>query len=134
MRTFKEDLKNGEEKENQIFGIIKDYFKDDKLEQKKGKYDKYDFKGDNFYELKNRTNKFNQYPTTLIALDKIIADNLILLFNFTDGLYFIKYDKKLFDTFEIKKFQRGYRPDIKDVKKDYLYIPIENLTKIQSSI
>jgi hypothetical protein len=68
----------------------------------------------------------------MIAEDKIIHDNIILLFNFIDGLYYINYEenKELFKTFEKKLFKR-YRPNIKDIEKNYLYIPINHLKKIE---
>jgi uncharacterized protein YeeX (DUF496 family) len=80
--------------------------------------------------LKTRNNKYNKYPTTLLPLDKIISNNMIFLFSFQDGLYYIKYDKILFHTFEIKKYVRNIRNDYNDKLKDYLFIPIEKLIKI----
>jgi hypothetical protein len=67
----------------------------------------------------------------MIAQNKIFTDNQVFVFNFTDGIHYIKYDKKLFDTFEKKPFKRAGRPDIKTFESLYIYIPIEQLTKIK---
>jgi len=56
--------------------------------------------------------------------------NTIFLFYFTDGLYYIEYNKELFDTFEIKDFVRNPRYGKIDKPKKYIYIPIINLNKI----
>ena len=53
---------------------------------------------------------------------------LILLFGFTDGLYYIKYDPLIFDTFEKKKFKRaGVCTDA----LEHAYIPIGDLKLIK---
>jgi hypothetical protein len=128
------DCKFGNENEIIILPIIRKFFNRDiiKLEDK---YNKYDYEDDIYkYELKARKNNYNKYPTTLIGSDKY--DNkyhnnkkIIFLFNFTDGLYYIEYDKDKFNTFEKKPFVRIYR-GVNDIKKDYLFIPIEHLIKI----
>ena len=131
MRTFEEDLKLGKESENEILPIMKEYFKDD-MKFVKYAFSTYDFKGKiNKYELKTRTNMYNTFPTTLIPESKIFYNkNIVFLFKFIDGLYYIKYDKKLFDTFDLQPFKRNERADIVDIEKPYFFIPISNLTKI----
>jgi hypothetical protein len=52
-----------------------------------------------------------------------------LLFLFTDGLYYIRYRKNKFKKFEKKMFVRN-RDDKIDIKKDYYYIPVDKLKKI----
>lgn len=66
------------------------------------KYCKYDFYDDNcIYELKTRTNKYEDYPTTIIAEDKILIDNdkkQKFVFKFSDGsVYYITYKEKRFN-------------------------------------
>jgi hypothetical protein len=131
MRTFKADYNLGTKNEIMILPKLINYFKRD-IVKTNGMYDKFDFKDDEyFYELKTRTNTYKSYPTTLIPFDKIEdGKKIILLFNFTDGLYYIEYNKMVFDTFEKKEFKRGYRYDINDIKKDYYFIPIEYLISI----
>lgn len=130
-RTFKNDYAFGTQKEDDITTTLNKYFNDE-LIKPENKKSKYDFKGkETYYEVKSRTNKYNDYPTTIIAQNKIFTDNQIFVFNFTDSCYYIKYDKEIFDKFEKKPFKRAYRPDIKTFESIYIYIPIENLTEIK---
>jgi len=124
------DYKFGKSQEISVMDKVNNYFKDNIIHIE-DKYSKWDYKGDKYcYELKSRTNNYKSYPTTMFPVDKVV-DDLIILINFLDGLYYIKYDKKVFDTFEIKSFKRNDRSDHKDVKKDYFYIPIGSLSKIE---
>jgi hypothetical protein len=130
--SFVKDYRFGICKEFEILPVISKYFKSN-IVRSNEKYNKYDFyDSTNKYELKSRNNEYNKYPTTLIAVDKVINDSLIFLFNFTDGLYYIKYESHIFDTFEKKPFVRNQRTDYNDIKKDYFFIPIEKLTKIEN--
>ena len=132
-RTFEEDLKFGKEKEKEVLPIIQEYFKDN-INFVKYEYSTYDYKGKIFkYELKSRTIYYNTYSTTIISEGKIKYNknkDIIFLFKYIDGLYYIKYDKDLFNTFEIKPFKRKEREDFDDKIKPYYFIPIEKLTKI----
>jgi hypothetical protein len=50
------------------------------------------------------------YPTTIIPVNKIVDGKLIFLFNFTDGLYYIEYDREIFsnfNTFEMTDYRSG---------------------------
>ena len=121
----------GKEQESKVYPIIEEYFKGENIIQTKGQYDKYDFVGDSkVFELKSRRNRHNSYSTTMITCNKLkkIDKDLILLFNFTDGLYFIKYEKELFDTFFSQPFVRD---EVNAYPLDHLYIPIEHLTMIK---
>jgi hypothetical protein len=91
----------------------------------------FDYECDKYcYELKTRTNTRNKYPTTLIGRNKTESDKkIIFLFKFTDCLCYIKYKKEIFDTFEVKKFNRNVKASN---KSDYIYIPIEHLKIIES--
>jgi len=129
--TFKRDYKNGMEGEREVLPIIKEFFKRD-IKATTYKFDTFDFYDEEYkYELKTRTNAYSQYPTTLISTNKI-TDNtkMIFLFNFTDGLYYIEYEKTLFDTFERKMFVRNKRSDYVDKLREHLFIPITHLIKI----
>jgi len=130
-RTIKEDYEFGKEKEKEILETISEYFNDD-ITFVDYKYSTYDYKGKKSkYELKSRTNKYKAFPTTLIPSSKVKYDtNIHFLFYFTDGLYFIKYNKTLFDTFELKEFVRNKRTDYNDKPQLYYFIPIEHLIKI----
>jgi len=82
------------------------------------------------FEIKSRRNKHDTYPTTLIPVDKTdVEGELYFCFNFTDGLYYIQYNKEQFDTYEIRDIEavRGYGN--RTLKPHYL-IDIKDLTKI----
>lgn len=132
MGQFKKDLLFGKQAEKECFEKIKQHFKKD-IEISKYEYSKYDFVSDDaYYELKSRNNAYNAYPTTIIARDKIIQDctrKQYFIFNFTDGIYYIRYRPKRFKKFEVNNFRREDRGDI-DKLKPYIFIPIEKLKKI----
>lgn len=76
-----------------------------------GWYSKFDYEfEDGYIELKSRRINSNQYETTLLNIKKLEnMDNdkyknkiLYILFNFIDGLYYIKYSKKRFEKFNKK--------------------------------
>ena len=88
-------------------------------------------------ELKARTIAHNKYPTTMVGENKVrVAEGdpscaYYFAFAFTDGLYWIKYDKDLFLTFDVReggRYDRG-RPEL----RPYRYIPITALTKVCDS-
>jgi len=142
MKTFKKDYNFGKECENKVLEILNKKFDiDENIRPSNSIYSSYDFFGNNYnYELKSRNNKYADYPTTLIPKYKCNngaggnRDNLILLFYFTDGLYYIQYDANLFDTFEVKHFKRNDRIDKREQQREYYYIPIEFLTRIAPGV
>lgn len=126
---YPEDNRRGLIEQKNLLPKLKEYFKkdiveiDDKLSPFDYECSKY------YYELKTRTNTLNKYPTTMIGRNKIGGSKKTkLIFKFTDCLTYIKYNKELFDTFEIKKFDRNSK---EPNKKDYIYIPIEHLIIIE---
>lgn len=127
---YKNDKEFGHFEEVNKLPILENYFKDNLKITKT--YCKYDYEGDKAnYEMKSRKNNYSKYPTTLIAYDKLTTKNnkdLIFIFNFFDGLYHIKYDEIKFKNYEIKMFNRTDRGF--DKHKEYIYIPISDLTKI----
>jgi hypothetical protein len=130
MASYKNDRINGMRAEDAVLPVIREYFKRD-ISRKTSRYCKYDYECTEYkYELKSRSNEYRKYPTTIIGIDKLVSDMMIFLFSFTDGLYYIEYEKELFDKFEIQKYVRHPRFGIKDVEKDHLFIPIEELTLI----
>jgi hypothetical protein len=137
MTSFKKDYNFGKECENKVLEMLNKYFKtgsgnpsDGEIRASTNIYSSFDFYGDKYiYELKSRNNSYNDYPTTLIPKYKC-KDNLILLFYFTDGLYYIEYKSELFNKFELKMFKRNDRVDKIEKPVEYYYIPITNLTKI----
>ena len=130
MGTYKQEYEAGKKSEEEVLPIITKYFNRE-IKASVGRYTRYDFEDSEYkYELKTRTNRYSQYPTTLLPLGKLIGDKNIFLFRFTDGLYFIQYNKELFDTFEVNEFVRNYRSDYNDQSTKHIFIPITNLTKI----
>lgn len=132
---FKRDYETGMKGESEVYNIISNCW-DDNIKKVENKYNSYDFEGDSFiYELKTRNNKLNSYPSTLFPYDKIEkAKNqnkkLIILFYFTDGLYYITYNDTKFNNFPQKAFRR-YDRGSRDILKQYIFIPIEKLKKVE---
>ena len=98
-------------------------------------YCSYDFEGTDGtkIELKSRRNKYNDYSTTLIPVHKCVSMDLcknIFVFNFTDGIYYIEWNKNIFANYETKMvlYKRLNRDDY---KLHYL-IPIEDLTLLKN--
>lgn len=131
MVHFHDDYLWGKEQENYTYPILKEYFKTD-LKQYKSQYDDFDFYDEESdYEQKSRKNNYNAYSETMITLNKTqkATDKKIkLVFNFTDGIYWIEYNEELFKTFNRKMFSRA---EIKSDEKDHIYIPIHLLTLIK---
>ena len=88
-----------------------------------------------YVELKSRNIPHHQYPTTIVGNNKIgfCSDpnkTYYFAFNFSNGLYYIKYDKALFDTFKKDHcYFRYQRNDCMNVRQSICHIPISNLTK-----
>jgi len=122
--NFQKRYAIGKASENEILPIIKQFFKDDTIQPTINKLDKYDYKSTTKnYELKTRTNKYNDYPSTMIGLDKCLP-NSILLFKFTDKLTYIEYDEEKFKKYQVKLFTKYSQ------KKQYIYIDILDLKEI----
>jgi hypothetical protein len=130
MGFYPEDNRRGLIEQRKLLPKLKEYFNRDIIEIE-AKLSPFDYECDKyFYELKTRTNTKDKYPTTLIGRNKIEGNKkTILIFKFTDCLCYIKYKKSLFDTFDVKKFDRNVK---ETNKSDYIYIPIEHLKIIES--
>lgn len=131
MVHYHDDYLWGKEQENYTYPILKEYFKTN-LKQYTSQYADFDFYDDESeYEQKSRRNNYNAYDETMITLNKTqksTEKNIKLVFNFTDGIYWILYDEELFKNFNRKAFSRA---EIKDDEKDHIYIPIHLLTLIK---
>jgi len=132
MAQFKRDYEFGLQKQRELYPLFCDYFKDD-LVNTDNVFAPFDYEGTTTsYELKSRRNKYNDYSTTYLPGDKVKPNHpkkQTFLFHFTDGTYYIHYNKELFETFDNNPFRR-YREGVRDVKKPYLNIPIKKLVKI----
>ena len=110
---FKKDYTFGLKKEIELLPTIRKFFNDETI-IKLDDYNIFDFKGDSKYiELKSRNCNYNKYPTTMIGYNKIkkaleLNEDIYFIFNFTDGIYYFKFDKNI--QLEIKqggRFDRG---------------------------
>ncbi len=127
MVNFENDYLFGLDNENKIKDILENKFGELK---KNHRYSKYDFENDKYViELKTRRICYNQYPTTLLTCNKVIetTKKIYFIFNFTDGIYYIRYKEKLFNTFDKKMFSRINKSFD---EKEYYFIPIQYLKKI----
>jgi hypothetical protein len=107
---------------------------------RKGGYAVFDFEDPSrtcYVELKTRRIAHDKYPTAMIGLNKIafcVSEPDIeywFVFCYTDGLYTIKYDREIFNTFEVShSFRRGERADCPTANQSVVYIPVELLQKI----
>lgn len=134
MKSFIKDYEFGKKCESEILNILNRNFPEENIRHLTSRYSVWDFQGKNYvYELKSRNCKYNDFKTTLLPKNKLCRSDIILLFNFTDGLYYIDYynNKDLFNEFEVKPFKRTDRIDRKERVIDYIYIPIEHLKKIE---
>jgi hypothetical protein len=132
MVHFKKSYQFGKKQEAIVLPLIREFFADDAIRPTEGQYCKYDFTSNDYnFELKSRTISVERYPTTMITCNKLISSEdkrLLLLFSFTDGLYFVEYDDDIFSSFEKKQFSRaGLDWD----EKEHIYIPIDYLKLIK---
>ena len=113
----------GKSQEKIVLPILRSYFNSD-LKTFETLTSKHDFYDDEYnYELKSRTNKFDRYPTTLLALNKIQGEKkLRIIIKFTDLLTMIEYDAEKFNSYE-----RGYTSAD---EKEHFFIPIGDLAII----
>lgn len=124
----------GQKQQQLIKPLLIDYFGD--LEEQP-RWSKFDFIGEFInIELKSRQGvKLNDFKNTIIACNKAVEEDdkdLYFVFNFEYDMtnhkrqiYFIKYDKELFDTFEIKNLEY-----FDGTSKLHFYIPVDKLTKL----
>jgi hypothetical protein len=137
MRTFAADYTLGTQAESLLLPIFNSFF--NTTFQPTGKYDPMDYTSPTHdLELKTRTNRCKQYPTTLLPYSKIrhaqsSPRKTIFAFNFTDGLTYIEYEPNLFSTFTTNEFQRDDRQDHRDRSQEYIYIPIKHLLPIPTN-
>ena len=132
MVHWAQSYKFGKAQELKIHPVIQEHFQRE-ITATKGQYSKYDFYCEVAnYEVKSRTNPYSKYPDTMITMNKCCGcdegKELILLFNFTDGLYFIKFSAEQFATYRREMFSRA-REDWDE--KEHIFIPIVDLTLIK---
>ena len=95
----------GKQKEVEFFDKLQALYPEETITHLQSKYSKFDYESESkVFELKSRTFPVTKYPDTLLTQDKIIGlkKELIVFFQFTDGLYKIDYDREIFDSFKRK--------------------------------
>jgi hypothetical protein len=124
----------GIQNETNMLPIIRTFFNDETIEKTRTQHHPFDFESSTcLYELKTRRNKHDRYSDTIFPTSKFLHNPdkpKVLIFSFTNGNYYIRYDKTLFETF--KKETKKYRNDRGDRDKpvEYIQIPIEHLVKM----
>lgn len=122
-------VKIGMKGENYVLPFIQRNFNENKnimntKERLHNDYCGWDFddEEDNRWEVKTRPDmKHNKYSTMFISAHKmnhkVEGKKLYFLFNCLDGVWYIEYEKTLFDTFTITDNidRRGYYPKIEKV-------------------
>lgn len=139
--TQKNDLAFGEANEMTTHEVLEAYL--DTTLERKGGYAVFDFENPTktiFVELKSRRIKHDQYDTAIIGLNKIAFCDQVndvdywIAFCYTDGVFVIKFDKELFDGFEVRhNYQRGFRNDASNRPQSVVMIPTNLLTKVNPS-
>jgi hypothetical protein len=125
------DLNFGLEKEKQYLELFQNYFSNSLKRTKQ--YSVFDYEGsDCLIELKSRRCHFKTYSDTMIGMNKIQKaklsnQNIYFVFSFIDGLYYWKYD----ETVNLRLSRGGRKDRNKFEFKNYYFIPIEILTKIE---
>jgi len=129
--SLKNDIEFGLANEYPVIYKLSQHF-NETIEKTKEKYCQYDaFSLTTKYEIKSRRCKSSTYDTTILPVHKVanINDRLVFVFHFTDGLFYIVYDKELFDKFE-KRNVTYYREGIANNAVLHFFIPIKNLIEI----
>lgn len=89
-----------------------------------------------YVELKSRRVTHNQYPTALIGKNKIdfcnqdLQKEYYFFWKYEDGIYYLKYNKTIWDTFKVELYQRNKRIDVVDNPSDTIHVPHKYLIKL----
>jgi hypothetical protein len=131
--SLEKDVVFGLNNEPIVIDKLTKYF-NEPIEKTKDKYCRYDaVSSTTKYEIKSRRCLYSTYSTTILPVHKIVEKDdsrLVLVFHFTDGLFYIVYKKELFDTFETKHITY-YRSGGLNSPVLHFMIPTKELTKIE---
>jgi len=125
-----QDIKYGTAFELPIIDRMSTYF-GEQIKKSEYQFSPFDaFSDTTKYEIKSRRVRYCSYPTTIIACDKTRTEGrLVFVFHFTDGLYFIEYNKEKFDKYPIQNVSAIRGGGVRTNKPHY-YIPVSDLTQI----
>jgi len=133
MNIIHNDLNYGIPQEATVISKLAVHFMED-IQQESNPYSRYDaISPTTKYEIKCRRNTHDKFPTTLIGVNKTnVSGRLVFVFNFTNGLYYIVYEKEKFDKYEIRDIEATRMVKGKAVKnlKPCYMIDIDDLIKI----
>jgi hypothetical protein len=142
-RTFASDYANGTKNEHRRIPIVNQFFnttfeRDTNL---MASFDYFNKDKTIFAELKTRNIAHNRWPTALIGQAKVNwADKtkikntntkFYFVWEYTDGIYYLEYDKEEWKDFERGDFQRHARADINDYPSPVVYVPHQALKKLE---
>ena len=130
-RSYFDDRAYGIASEGQVIDILSKHYREI-IQKVHNRYSPYDaVSKTSKYEIKTRRCSVTEYPTTIVPTSKVkyLTSKLIFVFQFTDGLYSIVYDRELFDTFETMTIQLS-RDGINDQPTEHYCIPVSQLLQI----
>jgi hypothetical protein len=136
MATQREDIRFGTNNEINVLEQLQTYI--GTTLQRNGGYAVMDYTnpGKTIYvELKTRRISHDTYPTTLIGANKVefarkSNAECYFVWCFTDGLYYLKYDPAVWDSFETDdNYWRGGRLDCKNKAQNVVYVPANLLQR-----
>jgi hypothetical protein len=138
MRTKTADLAFGLQSEHNNKATLEGFFGCGL--KKTGQYDPMDYTDEAqtiFIEMKTRRIPHDQYPTALIGKNKVdfcekSAASCYFVYVYSDGMFYCKYDKALFDTFECADYERGWREGGIQPKQLFYFIPHQHLTSLKT--
>ena len=125
MVHYTQSYQFGKQQETEILPKISELFSRE-IQPYTERYSKHDYFCDQYnYEVKSRTNRMTQYPTTMITEDKAVGDKpVIFIFNFVDKVAYIEYNEESFSTYERRNFSRA---NLQYDQKPHIYIPVSDL-------
>lgn len=138
--VYKYNMEIGDKNEKLFKPILERLY--GKLRKTKGKYAKFDFKGNNLYiELKARRISITEYPTIMIDFNKItsalkcIQQNIKIYFCFvyTEGLYSVEFTQEFYDLNGGESKMKVVRYFGSDKTKNNYYINPKFLTKVDET-
>ncbi len=135
-KTQQADLAFGAKNQAEVLPLINAFFKDNAVEYE-DEFSTQDFYSDQaVYELKSRNVTHDHYPTAIIGCNKCnlsekdMDKELIFLFKYLDGLFYIKYTNQVFANYKVRAFVRNARSDYKDRTSLVWDIPYQDLKRI----
>ena len=137
IKSYKNDVAFGKKAQTQIIEKLRTFFGANILENKErfATYDGFCKETKTNFEIKARRCSLSSFSTTIVPYSKIVKkkkdEKLIFVFSFTEGIYYIEFDTKLFGTFATEDIIY-YRDGISPNSVKHLCIPCEYLLEMKS--